>query len=158
MRQNKLVWEDVQFVAERMREWDKKEIYATRWTEDPYALTQDVMRHPEFAWTFGIEQPIAVLSGWTPWPGYWEVCMFATDEFPRIALSMTKFVKNWVIPRLSEFAHRVDCRSMEGHIEAQNWLELLGAKRENTLERYGKNQETFFTYRWLIEDVPTKKG
>jgi hypothetical protein len=159
MRQNKLVWEDVQYIAENMREWDKKEIYAGTWTEDPYAFTETIMRHPEFGWTFGIERPIVCLSAYSPWPGRWRVSMFATDEFHRIALPLARHIKKKVIPALMPFAHRVDCESMEGHEEAHKWLELLGAKREDgKLERYGKNEETFFTYRWFVEDVAPKKG
>jgi hypothetical protein len=84
--------------------------------------------------------------------------MFATDEFHRIALPLARHIRKKVIPALMPFAHRVDCESMEGHHEAHKWLEILGAKRENTLERYGKNEETFYTYRWFMEDVIKKKG
>lgn len=37
---------------------------------------------------------------------------------------------------------------MDGHIEAQEWLETLGAKREGTLKRYGRDGEDFHVYVW----------
>ena len=45
-------------------------------------------------------------------------------------------------------AHRLECRSMEGHVEAQRWLETIGATREATLHGYGREGEDFHVYTW----------
>src|SRR3546814_12825662 len=77
-------------------------------------------------------------------PGVWSVLLFATDEFHKIRLSLTKHVKRVMIPALVEVgAHRAECHSMEGHAEAHAWLELLGAEREGVRPRFGKNGEDF---------------
>lgn len=48
----------------------------------------------------------------------------------------------------SNGAHRLECRSMDGHTEAQAWLECLGAHREGTLKAYGSGGEDFHCYVW----------
>ena len=41
---------DLLFVAHNMREWDRREIFATRWAEDPAELAVDCWRARENAW------------------------------------------------------------------------------------------------------------
>ena len=144
-----LTFEDVLYVAERMRPWDKKEIYATRWNEDPAELARQCCATGDFGWVAGIERPIAAVGAVPVHPNVWSVWCFATDEFPRIALSLTRYVKKAMIPALVESgAHRAACASIEGHTDAQKWLELLGARRECTHRALGKNGEDFHVYVW----------
>lgn len=140
------------YVAERMREWDRREIYATRWTEGPSALADSLLAPHNIAWIAGIEEPIAALGAYPAWPGVWSVWMFATDNFPQIGYPLTKFIKKRMIPTLASHAHRAECRSIEGHEAAHRWLENLGAEREATLRGFGRNGETFHLYRWLRTD------
>ena len=37
---------------------------------------------------------------------------------------------------------------MEGHTQAQDWLEVIGARRECTLSRFGREGEDFHVYVW----------
>jgi len=79
----------------------------------------------------------------------WNVHMFATDNFSKIAISLTKFVKNVIVPSLTAIgSHRVECKSMDGHEDAHKWLEFLGAHRESTLSEFGKDNEDFHLYVW----------
>jgi len=148
--QNPVTYESALFVAERMREWDHREIYATRWTEDPRVVAMDCAGAGSFSWCAGLEKPIAVIGAIPTWPGVWSVFMFATDDFRRISFSLTKFVKRVMIPALRQTgAHRAECCSIEGHEIAHRWLELLGAKQEGpTIEDYGRNRESFRRYVW----------
>lgn len=157
MVQAELKFEDVEYIAKNMREWDKREIYASHWHDDPTELAKETMPHHLFAWTFGLDRPIAAVGAICMWPGVWTVWMFATDEFHLIALPLTKFIKRKMMPALYPFAHRVECKTIEGHKEAQKWLDMLGAKREDgILEKYGKNKDNFIVYRWFKEDVITR--
>lgn len=151
MRLKPLDLADVHHVAVNMRDWDKREIYATRFLDDPLEVASDCMACPHFAWTaWGEKGPIAALGAVPMHPGVWTVWMFATDEFPAIGLHLTKFVKRGMIPALvKQNAHRAQCLSMAGHEEAHRWLRVLGARQEGSpLAGYGRNREDFLFFVW----------
>lgn len=155
MRTSPVTYDEALFVAKNMREWDKKEIYATRWNDDPSDVAQDCVWLGEFGWIASDPEPIAVIGAGPCHPGVWNVHMFATDNFSKIAISLTKFVKRVIIPSLAASgAHRVECKSMDGHEDAQRWLEFLGAQRESTLPEYGREAEDFHLYVWRRDNVP----
>lgn len=142
------------YVAERMREWDRREIFAARWNDDPFPLAAECQLYGSFTWIASLDRPIAFIGAAPIHPGVWSVLMFATDEFRKIRLSLTKHVKRVMIPALVEVgAHRAECHSMEGHDEAHAWLELLGAEREGVRPRFGKNGEDFVCFSWRRENV-----
>lgn len=140
-------------VASRMREWDRREIYATRPDEDPVGLAHACTVHPQYAWTAHIdEDPVAVVGAHPLHPNVWTVYAFATDRFREIAFPLTKFIRNAMIPALAQFegVRRAQCLSMAGHADAHRWLTYLGAKRqEQPLEKYGKGGEDFYVFAWL---------
>ena len=62
---------------------------------------------------------------------------------------MTKLIVRHIVPMLWEVgAHRLEARSMEGHHDAQRWLEVIGARREGTLKGYGREGQDFHVYAW----------
>ena len=137
------------YIAERMRDWDRREIYAARWTDDPFPLAAECLTYGDFTWIAGRERPIAFIGAAPMHPGVWSVLMFATEEFDRIRLSLTKHVIRVMIPALVNVgAHRAECHSLEGHEEAHRWLEALGAKRESVRPGFGKNGEDFVCFSW----------
>ncbi len=145
---------DVLHVAANMRAADAAEIYATRWNDSPEELAADCMCVGGFCWSAGLERPIAVIGALPIHPGVWSVFMFATDEFERIGISLTKYVKRVMIPALVQSgAHRAECRSAEGHTVAHRWLESLGAKVESVAREYGRNGEDYRVYVWRRENV-----
>lgn len=140
----------VAYVVEHMRAWDRREIFATRRDGDE-DLCADVMRAGVVSWCAGDDQgePIACLGCMSMWPGVWSMWFFATDNVGEIGLPVTRLIKRSILPMLWEGgAHRLECRSMDGHTEAQEWLETLGAKREGTLKCYGRDGEDFHVYAW----------
>lgn len=142
-------YDDILFVAANMREEDKKEIYATRWKEDPALLAIDcIMGSTGFCWTIGKDEPIAAVGACPMWPGVWSAWMFATPRFSEVGLTTTKFIKKEMITILKPVSHRVQCHSWSEHKYAHKWLAVLGAKRESVLKKYGKNQERFFLFKW----------
>ncbi|API60531.1 hypothetical protein BSL82_15610 [Tardibacter chloracetimidivorans] len=139
----------VRHIVTHMREWDHREIFATSFSEDPDGMVESVMSTGAVSWVAGLKEPIATWGAAPCWPGVWSLWMFATDDFRQIGLSVTKFIRRTMIPTLwADGAHRLECRSMEGHVEAQRWLGALGAQRECTLKRYGKNGDDFHIYTW----------
>ncbi len=141
---------DLLYVADNMREWDRREIFANRWDDDPAPLVSGLLAGGEFGWVAGDGGlPIAAFGAVPTWAGNWQVWMFATDEWPKVALGVTRFIKKVMIPALEEVGcHRAECRSMEGHAVAHRWLEALGAHKESELPHYGRDGETFYLYCW----------
>lgn len=154
-----LTQRSILYVADRMRDDDRREIFATRWADSPSQLAVDCLAAPGFKWVAHDDQPIAALGAIPRWPGVWSVWMFATDEFPRIGATLTRFVRRRMIPMLLEAgAHRAECLSIEGHDTAHRWLEFLGAKRSEPIMGLGKSGETFYCYSWARDDVLRTKG
>jgi hypothetical protein len=147
---------DVMHVVRNMRAEDAREVFANRRGEDPDALAMEIMR------TWGplgfvfhhAGRPAAIVGATEMWPGVWCAWLLATDDFPHVALGLTKFVKRGMIPYLVENgAHRCEARSIDGHSQAHRWLRLLGASQEARLRRYGRNGEDFLVFRWDAPDV-----
>lgn len=144
---------DVLYVARNMREEDAREIYAVRWTDSPEDLAADCIKSSfNFGWTFGRELPICAVGGHVVSPKVWAIWMFATNDFHKVALSVTKFCRKRMIPILLNHCNRAYCNSIEGHSVAHRWIESLGAFRESSLVNFGKNKETFHTYVWRVEN------
>lgn len=141
---------DVCYITERMREWDRREIFALLWNDDPKAFADAVCKLGSFAWVAGDTEPIAVVGARAVWPGVWMPFMFATEAFPRISIGLTRFVRNNMIPALRETgAHRAHCYSLVGHDQAHRWLRLLGAQPEGApVKGFGRNKEDFQVFVW----------
>lgn len=144
-------------IAMNLREWDRREIFASRQTDDPYVLTDDTLAAAAMpgaiAWLVGLEKPIAVIGMRPMWPGVVSAWCYGTDDFELLGKSLTKLVVKSMIPQLlSQNQHRAECRSIEGHDAAHRWLEKLGFVREGTLKDCGRNRETFHLYGWRLSD------
>lgn len=140
------------YVASNMREWDRREIYATRWSDDPLTLARDSLDVGGLSWVAGLEFPICAFGAFPMFPGCWAVWLYATDDFDKIGIPLTRHVRKAIIPSLiSAGVRRVECRSMEGHTFAHRWMESgLKMTREASLDRYGKGGETFHIYRRIF--------
>lgn len=149
MRLEPLSLEPVAYVIGAMRDWDRREIYATRNDSDDTLLAQHVLRTGPISWVAGEDLPIACFGCAPLWSGVYSMWFFATDSLDKIGLSVTRMIIRSIVPMMWDLgAHRLECRSMDGHLEAQRWLETLGATREGTLKAYGRGGEDFHTYTW----------
>ena len=85
--------------------------------------------------------------------GVWNLGLFATDNFQKIHLSLTKLIINSIIPVLDNAnAHRVEAQSIDGYEVVHNWLKFLGLKEESVLKGYGRNKEDFINFAWIRGD------
>lgn len=149
MKISHLSHESVLHVIRNMRERDREEIYNVRFDDNPFHLLNDVMAHQQFAWVGWLgEKPVAVFGGAQEHPGVWSMFAFATDDFPRIALALTRFGVRVVIPTLfgQVGAHRLHCDSHEKHASAHKWLKNMGAEREAVKSGYGRDGADYFTF------------
>lgn len=148
----KLNKEDILYVANNMREMDRIEIFSGRWTDDIQDFADSIQTDNGFGFVAGIEgTPIAVFGAIPISPTLWNVYMFATDRFPEVSLTVTRFVKKVMIPSVEKMGmFRAECRSIDGHRSAHRWLSVLGFKHEAVCELVGKDGQTFhlfaFTY------------
>ena len=103
----------VAYVAERMREWDRREIFATRFDDNVEDFVRLVMATGPVSWVAGVDQPIAVFGCAPMWPGVWSMWFFATDEISEIGISVTRMIIRGILPmRWESGAHRLECKSM----------------------------------------------
>lgn len=156
MRITRPAYRDCLFVCKRLRPQDRAEVLATHWTDDANELAQPIaFSQQELSWCIlGMDgEPIALLGANELWPGMWAPWAMATPRFAEIGWALTRFVKRTMIPRMVELGfNRAECRTLESNVEAQRWLERLGAVRESENPRVGKNNETFYTYVFYPEN------
>lgn len=141
--------ESVLHVVRNMRARDKEEIYNLRWEPNPFVIMNEVMAQSNFAWVAWLDdKPAAVFGGAPLHPGVWSMFAFATDEFPRLALGLTRFAVKTVIPTLfgEMGAHRLQCDSHEKHIDAHRWLARMGASKESVKKSFGQDGADYFTF------------
>jgi hypothetical protein len=158
-------FEELRYICERMREVDRREIFATRWTDSPVDLACDAARTTGYAWTARLDgRPVSFWGGYPVWPGVWSIFAWGTDDWNRVIVRMTKQIRRVMIPGIVRAnAVRVSCASHAHHVEAHRWLESLGGRREGEHPNFGKNGERFFTFVFdpaTIEDelaVPRRK-
>lgn len=151
MRATELYPEGVQHVVHGMRAKDREEIFATQWSDDPWAFGNQVLRSCDFGFVLHADdgEPVVCCGAVPMWDGVWSVWMFATDRFDEIALSVHKFARRVFFPALDHAGwHRLECRSIATHAVAHRWLEALGAYKESEVTNYGKNGERFLLYCW----------
>jgi hypothetical protein len=81
------------------------------------------------------------------------LALFATDDFPKIALGLTRFIRNQMIPRLVEAGvHRIEALSLAGYDGVHAWLRTVGLVQETgPLLNFGKNGETFLQFAKVID-------
>lgn len=146
------------YVADNMREIDKKEVFATMWGDNPSDLAETIVSKDGFGWIASGNDnlPIAAFGAIACWPGVWQVWMFATDRWPEVAMDVTRFIRRIMIPAIKSTDWiRAECRSIDGHHVAHRWLESLGAKREASLAMFGKGGDTFHVYSWTNQKTGT---
>jgi len=151
-----LTYDAVLEIAENMREDDRREIFATRWNDDPVELAEQTMLYKTFGWVaWNHDKPVAVIGAIPVSPGFWALYCYGTDEFRQIRFSLTKFAIRCMMPAMIESgARRAECLSIEDHTDAHGWLRLLGAKPDKELvDGLGRNGETFIRFVWRRDDA-----
>ena len=141
--------EDIYEVALHMRDRDFKEINALNTTEGRDALAEVLARRyigcPDILCASLDGKPIAVGGFLCLRPNVVSLMLFATNEFNHIGLSLTRWIKNEMFPRLEKAGvHRIEALSLDGYNEVHDWLRVLGLEDEGCAMRaFGKNKEDF---------------
>lgn len=140
---------EARYIVNRLRAGDQEEAYALR-AGNSYELLKEILEdYGPHKWCASLERPIAMGGVTEMWPGVWCGWALATNEFPRIAAPLTRWVRRKAMPAIKRAgAHRLEVRSIESHTQSHRWLEILGFEREAVLRGYGRSQENFVVYRW----------
>lgn len=144
--------EGLRHVAHHMREWDRIEVFARRWDDDPETIVRDVLIGVEAGFCWWVARlggvPVSAIGAILIGPGVWAPWCIGTEDFPRAALTLTRLARRVIMPAVRNAGgHRMEVQSIEGHVDAQRWLErAFGAEREGTHPKRGKGGETFHTY------------
>jgi hypothetical protein len=141
---------DLVHICENLRERDRAEIFATRWTDDPHTLAEDTWRLREFAWmAFRDNEPVAVIGAAMLHPTLWTIFAYGTDKWRRVIVTLTRHANNFMKPAFTNSgATRVQCHALETHDDARKWLRSCGMREESVHKNYGKAGETFVGYVW----------
>lgn len=106
-------------------------------------------------WVFGKDDTPIGLIGGNAWPDdEWRVWMLATDDFDKVGLKVTSFVRRAMIPGLLKSgSKRAFCWSIDGHEKAHRWIKWLGAKEKRVMRGHGRHGEDFVEFEWWRNDV-----
>lgn len=139
------------YVCRNLRPASRREAFATRWDNDPDALAADLWTATQpGGYTVELERPVYAGGYINTHPGVWRLWGFATPEWPRIAVPLTKWVKRFMIPAIFKAgAHRVESCVLDNQPEVEGWLRLLGGVKEATLSDFGKDRENVHIYKWV---------
>lgn len=151
--------DDVEAVAQNMRHRDFVEFSALSpadgRTDLANILVERYGRGAEVMVARWDGRPIAIGGLFCYRPNVASILFLATDNFPRVALSVTRFISKELFPRYEEIGvHRFEAISMLEHDEAHRWLATLGLKKEAVFFDYGKNRETFVQFAKVVDAGP----
>lgn len=148
--------DQVAHIVHNMRESDRREIYAVRWSEDEGELVEDVMSVAGKLWRVWTwdGEPVAI-NGVVPIrPGVVNCAMFATDKWRKVIWPMTHWAQEWLIPALQiSHYHRGEAYVAASNMQSRRWIAALGGKPEAYLYHYGKNKEDYILFVWRLDDV-----
>lgn len=155
MRVTEATAQNINSVAERMRERDLAEFSATSFFSDREGAAVTLVER--YAGLENLE--CATLDDGTPvaiggvlWlrPNVASILFFATDDFERIVVPLTRHVRRNVIATAKDVgAHRIECMSLASYTQMRSWVEVFGLREEARLRAYGKNGEDFISYAWV---------
>jgi hypothetical protein len=156
-------YEDTLKITRALRACDFEELNATNYDMSPEYLAHVACATGAFRWGAYVDgRPVALIGAVPRWPNVWSVWAYGTDEWDKVALTLTKHARRFILPALYRSgAVRGDCQALSTHTTARNWLEFLGADLEKELDGWGKNGETFISYVWSrkkMKQIMTKKG
>lgn len=146
--------EIVRFIMRNLRDEDRIELEAAYYDLDPDLWAERMMDLPGLKRYFPVgDRPAAILGATPIRPGVWSVYAFGTHDFESAALRLTRHIRRIMIPTLTNIGvHRGECDTIESHVKAHRWLEMIGMEREAEMIGYGRGCETFYRYRYIVSE------
>jgi hypothetical protein len=145
-------WLDLEYIAFNMREIDRREIYGNLPDDNPLhlaALLMNAVAKKGVAWIAKYEGlPAAWLAFFEQWPGNWQVSLGGTEHVPKVLLALKSKVADGFRFAREHGAHRVECRNIASHREAEALVRCLGAEKEGVLRKYGRDGSDYHQWSW----------
>jgi len=146
--------DETRYVLANCRARDRAEIEATADFDTaaasvlemlPLAVASSVFR------SSGAPAAVAMFHQMTP--AALTVSMIATDEWPNVAMDAMRWGLRVAKPFLIERGYRrAECRAIDGHKDAIDFLRFLGFEIEARIPEFGRNGETFIQLAWRLCD------
>lgn len=138
-------------VALKMRDRDFAEFIGTSFCDTREELASDLARRfggRDDVLCVSVDgEPICIGGTVETWPGVMTLLLFATPEFPRVGLEVTRFVTKQLFPRYEAAGvHRIQAISLAAHTEVHAWLRSLGLEQEAEMKAFGKNGEDYLQF------------
>lgn len=147
-------YEDCRYILLNLPPESAAEIAATRGlgnsVPDEIASACEMFKHSAMI-AYKDGEPVAIMGAIPLHPGVCSAYMLATSRFPEVVLTVTKWARKVFFPGLRRIGvHRVEALSISTYHKTHRWIEAIGAKKEQVVLRFGRNQENFirFVYLW----------
>jgi len=146
--------QDIRFVADNMRELDRRELTATGCDFD--TLPQRILAGSVFVFCayddFMLPQAVWGLQVGAR-KGIGHGFAFGTRHWGKALPQIVKNIQRFVLPfLLQQGFHRVECLALAHRKDVARFLELIGAYPEARLSQWGSGGEDFISYRWLADE------
>lgn len=146
---------DIAAICADLRPADAREVFATRWGDDPAELAGELaallpraVLAQALCGTDGAA--IALVGFWMAGPGFGSASLIATRRWGEIAPTAHRHCRRVVMARAAPAAfRRLECRSLADHGAAHRWLRSLGFAEEARLRALGRDGEDFVQFAWL---------
>lgn len=147
--------DDVAHIVRHLRPRDRAEIFGLRWNDSEDELVRDVCAAAGPMWRVWLldGEPVA-MNGIIPQrPGVCTAGAFGTEKWPYVVRAMTRWSRDWVIPRLqaAEY-HRGEAIALASNSDSRRWIEALGGQIEAFLYHYGRQREDYILYAWRLDE------
>lgn len=151
--------EALSHIAHNLRDRDRQEIFALRWSDDVDQFVDDVFGYMGELWRIWVldGEPIAVNGVLPVRPGVVIAGAFGTPKWRAAIKPMTRWSRDYLIPvlKLSKY-HRGEAYVLATNTDSRRWIEALGGEVETLLHGYGKHREDFLLYAWDLTREETE--
>jgi hypothetical protein len=146
--------DEARYVLAHCRARDRAEIEATANFDAAAAGVLDMLPLAVSANIFlskGTPAALAMFHEMTP--AALTVSMIATDDWPAVAMDAMRWGLRRAKPYLIGRGYRrAECRAIDGHKDAIDFLRFLGFELEARIPDFGRNGETFIQLAWRLSD------
>ena len=149
----------VRHIAERIRVKDEEEFLAVMHHDTRAELIEALIEryhdHPHgFCFLHDDWEPVGFVAMIFARPNVATLTFFATDRFPEIAISVTRFATKSLFPiYIKAGVHRIECASIAGYAHAHRWIQMLGMDEEGRFPGWGRNGEAFHQFAMVAPHV-----
>lgn len=144
--------ENVFDVASVMRERDYDEFSCVSFTRDrnelAVLLASRYGNRPDVLCGFWQGWPTCIGGTLETRPGVVTLLFFATDDFPKIGLGITRFIRQRLFPRLEAGGiHRIEAVSKADYTHTHAWLRTIGLEPETgPMKGYGRDGSAYIQF------------